>query len=183
MTPCDNCPLRLYNTKNHKLEGIGNPFNGRCIVVPNVDYPAYKGESMSFSSQVSIIRDTLSSFTGEVLNNLYILPLIRCNETIGCEVDENIYSRCIEYFKEDVKKYNFKHILLLGDAARRFFNISIYNIIDCVLVSRNNRYYSVNYSPLVKNVNGDLGNAFENNLKQWYGDILNKHYTNKMIKL
>jgi hypothetical protein len=132
---------------------------------------------------VSIIRDTLSSFTGEVLNNLYILPLIRCNETIGCEVDENIYSRCIEYFKEDVKKYNFKHILLLGDAARRFFNISIYNIIDCVLVSRNNRYYSVDYSPLVKNVNSDLGNTFENNLKQWYGDILNKHYTNKFVRL
>ena len=109
--------------------------------------------------------------------------LLRCNETIGCEVDENSYSRCIEYFKEDVKKYNFKHILLLGDAARRFFNVSIYTIIDCVLVSGNNRYYSVNYSPLVKNVNDKLGNAFENNLKQWYGDVLNKHYINKIINL
>ena len=46
---CDNCALRLYNTKSYNLQGIGNPFYGNCIVVPNVDYKAYKGKSMDFS--------------------------------------------------------------------------------------------------------------------------------------
>lgn len=39
--PCDNCPLRLFNSKCHNLQGVGNPFMGKLIILPNVDYDAY----------------------------------------------------------------------------------------------------------------------------------------------
>ena len=72
---CDDCALRLYNTKSYNLQGIGNPFYGNCIVIPNVDYKAYKGKSMDFSTQVDIIKETLILSTGVEESNLYIVPL------------------------------------------------------------------------------------------------------------
>ena len=64
---CDNCALRLYNTKSYNIQGIGNPFYGNCIVVPNVDYVAYKKGDMGFSTQVDVIKSIISS-TGEVID-------------------------------------------------------------------------------------------------------------------
>lgn len=42
MDVCKDCPMRLFNIKHHNLQGIGNPYFGICIVIPNVDYDAYK---------------------------------------------------------------------------------------------------------------------------------------------
>ena len=64
MSPCDNCALRLFNDKCHCLEGVGNPNYGTLIVVPNVDYNAYKNKGMTFSKYVEIINDILSPSTG-----------------------------------------------------------------------------------------------------------------------
>ena len=64
MSVCEGCVLRLYNTKSYNLRGVGNPFSGNCIVVPNVDYKAYKGKSMSFSSQVEVIKEVLILLRG-----------------------------------------------------------------------------------------------------------------------
>ena len=61
---CSNCALRLYNTKSYNLQGVGNPYKGNVIVVPNVDYKAYKGKSMDFSTQVEIIEHVLHLSTG-----------------------------------------------------------------------------------------------------------------------
>ena len=55
MDVCSECPIRLFNNKHYNLQGIGNPYFGNCIVVPNVDYNAYKNGSMGFSNQVEII--------------------------------------------------------------------------------------------------------------------------------
>ena len=50
MSVCDLCPMRLFNTKHYNLRGVGNPYFGKCIVIPNVDYDAYKkGEEISKS--------------------------------------------------------------------------------------------------------------------------------------
>lgn len=61
---CSGCSLRLFNTKHYNLYGIGNPYFGNCIVVPNVDYNAYKKGSMGFSDQVKIIKESLHFSTG-----------------------------------------------------------------------------------------------------------------------
>ena len=53
---CDSCALRLFNDKCHCLEGVGNPNYGTLIVVPNVDYNAYKNKGMTFSKYVEIIK-------------------------------------------------------------------------------------------------------------------------------
>lgn len=166
MSPCDECAMRLFNTKQYNLQGIGNPHYGRCIIVPNVDYIAYKKGSMDFSSQVEIIKECISS-TGEV-DDLYIAPLIRCNESIACELTDDIYNRCITYFAEDIKKYNFKFIMLLGNAGRKFLNCDISNNLNTLGISKNGRFYSVNYSPLVKYTNEDKFEEFKINLIRWY---------------
>ena len=80
---CDGCALRLYNTKSYNLHGVGNPFSGNCIVVPNVDYKAYKGKSMDFSTQVEVIRNILIPFTGGGESNFYIVPLINSITRVG----------------------------------------------------------------------------------------------------
>ena len=88
-----------FNNKHYNLQGIGNPYFGKCIVVPNVDYIAYKKGDMGFSTQVEIIQDVLSS-TGEG-DNVFIVPLIRCNENISCDFD-------ISKIKKFMEKNNIK---------------------------------------------------------------------------
>ena len=168
---CDNCALRLYNTKSYNIQGIGNPFYGNCIVVPNVDYKAYKGKSMDFSTQVKVIRNILIPFTGGEESNFYIVPLIRCNEQISCEVDVATYQKCLYYFAEDVKNFDFKNILLLGTAARRFFGCNIHEYLNTVMLSKNGRRYFVNYSPLIQYGDDKLFDIFKEYLIKWYNSI------------
>ena len=136
MGVCDECAMRLFNTKQYNLQGVGNPSFERCIVIPNVDYIAYKNRSVTFSEQVKVIEDILHSSTGEVdiLNSLYIVPLIRCCEKLGCELTDDIYNRCITYFAQDVKKYNFHNVLLLGDAGRKFLNCDIKDNLNTLII-------------------------------------------------
>lgn len=168
---CKDCALRLYNTKSYNLQGVGNPYKGSVIVVPNVDYKAYKGKSMDFSTQVEIIEDVLHLSTGVEESNFYVVPLIRCNEQISCEVDDATYRKCLQYFAQDVRKYNFKNILLLGNAARRFLNINIHEYLDTIIISKNQRRYFVNYSPFIKNIDENIFNIFKDNLIKWNAAI------------
>lgn len=168
---CDDCALKLYNTKSYNLQGVGNPFYGNCIVVPNVDYKAYKGKSMDFSTQVEIIKETLILSTGVEESNLYIVPLIRCNEQISCEIDKATFNRCLYYFAKDIMTYNLKNILLLGSAARRFLNVNINEHFDTVFLSKSGRRYFVNYSPLIEYVDEKLFDTFKEYLIKWYNSI------------
>ena len=179
MNYCEDCVIRLFNTKHYNLQGIGNPYFGNCIIVPNVDYNAYKKGGMEFSKQVEIIKSLISS-TGE-LDDLYVLPLIRCNEYVSCELNEDNYIKCIGYLIEDMKKYQFKNIMLLGSAGRRFLNCNISDYFDTIFVSVNNRRYWVNYSPLINYTDSDKYEIFKSNLIRWYNSIKNNDFTNYKI--
>ena len=170
MNICENCPIRLFNTKHYNLHGVGNPYFGNCIVVPNVDYSAYKNGNMGFSEQVKIIKEVLNLPTGEgdSLNNIFIVPLIRCNESISCEIDKISYNRCLHHFANDMRKYQFKRILLLGDAGRRFLNCDITENLNTLIVSSNNKFYNINYSPLIKYKDDEKFNVFKTYLIKWY---------------
>ena len=89
MNVCKDCPLRLFNDKCHCFKGVGNPLYGKIIVVPNVDYDAYKNKGMTFSKYVEIINEALSPSTGG-LNDYFIVPLIRCKLTYKCPLCKNI---------------------------------------------------------------------------------------------
>ena len=180
---CNDCALRLYNTKSYNIQGIGNPFYGNCIVVPNVDYKAYKGKSMDFSTQVEVIRNILIPFTGGEESNFYIVPLIRCNEQISCEVDNITYNKCLHWFANDIRKYDFKNILLLGTAARRFLNCNITEYLDTIMVSPNGRKYFVNYSPLVKYSDDKLFEIFKEKLIHWYKCVSNGIFNYNFITI
>ena len=179
MNYCKDCVIRLFNIKHYNLQGIGNPYFGNCIIVPNVDYNAYKKGGMEFSKQVEIIKSLISS-TGE-LDDLYVLPLIRCNEYISCELNEDSYLKCIGYLVEDMKKYQFKNIMLLGSAGRRFLNCNISDYFDTIFISVNNRRYWVNYSPLINYTDSDKYEIFKSNLIRWYNSIKNNDFTNYKI--
>lgn len=179
MNYCEDCVIRLFNNKHYNLQGIGNPYFGNCIIVPNVDYNAYKKGGMEFSKQVEIIKSLISS-TGE-LDDLYVLPLIRCNEYISCELNEDSYLKCIGYLVEDMKKYQFKNIMLLGSAGRRFLNCNISDYFDTIFISVNNRRYWVNYSPLINYTDSDKYEIFKSNLIRWYNSIKNNDFTNYKI--
>lgn len=179
MNYCEDCVIRLFNTKHYNLQGIGNPYFGNCIIVPNVDYNAYKKGGMEFSKQVEIIKSLISS-TGE-LDDLYVLPLIRCNEYVSCELNEDSYLKCIGYLIEDMKKYQFKNIMLLGSAGRRFLNCNISDYFDTIFISVNNRRYWVNYSPLINYTDSNKYETFKSNLIRWYNSIKNNDFTNYKI--
>lgn len=170
MDICEDCPIRLFNNKNYNLHGVGNPYFGNCIVVPNVDYSAYKKGSMGFSKQVNIIKEVLNLSTGEQNNlyDIYIVPLIRCNKSISCELDDNSYNRCLQHFRNDMIKYQFNRILLLGDAGRRFLNCDITENLDTLIVSSNRKFYNINYSPLIKYKDNEKFFMFETYLIKWY---------------
>lgn len=184
MTICEDCPMRLFNTKHYNLHGVGNPYFGNCIVVPNVDYNAYKEGDMGFSKQVEIIKEILHPSTGEGdnvdnLDDVFIVPLIRCNENISCELDDDSYNRCLHHFANDVRKYQFTRILLLGDAARRFLQIDIKTNFETVYISSNNRFYNINYSPLIKFIDKDKYEVFQSYLRKWYCSCKTKYFPYK----
>lgn len=180
---CDNCALRLYNTKSYNLHGVGNPYSGNCIVVPNVDYKAYKGKSMSFSSQVEVIKEVLIPLTGVEESNFYVVPLIRCNEQISREIDKRTFDNCLHWFANDLRIYDFKNILLLGSAARRFLNCNIKDHLDDIMISPNGRKYFVNYSPLVQYADETLYNTFKEKLVHWYQCVNNDMFDYNFILL
>lgn len=171
---CTECAMRLFNTKHYNLQGIGNPYFGKCIVIPNVDYVAYKKGDIGFSKQVEIIKSIISS-TGE-LTDVFIVPFIRCNETISCELNDDIYRRCLTNFANDIRKFNFQDILLLGEAGRRFFTCDINQYLDTIIISSNNRRYCVNYSPLIKYIDDNKFKIFKSHLLKWYNSVNNKCY-------
>ena len=175
---CENCPLRLYNTKGYCLSGVGDPYHGNLIVIPNVDYKGYKAQDISFSNQVKIITDVISS-TG-VLEKVYIVPLIRCNETISCEVDQTIINRCINWTNRDITIYEFKRILLLGSAVDRILHSTVKYTID-KYISGKQFLIETNYSPLIKYTNDELYKVFKSKLISWYNEAINKIYTKKEI--
>jgi len=172
---CDNCPLRLFNSKCHNLQGVGNPFMGKLIILPNVDYDAYKHKDMSFSKQVEVLMQNIS-FTGE-LADTYIVPLIRCNESLGCDINDDIIRNCQRYLAKDVKTYDFKHIMLCGSAVERFLHGSIYRLIDSIVVSGNNRRYYSNYSPLIKYVDESKFKTFVQKVDDFLYSASNNDYS------
>lgn len=179
INPCDNCPLRLFNKKCHNLQGVGNPFMGKLIILPNVDYDAYQKKDMSFSKQIEIITQHIP-FTGG-LSETYIVPLIRCNEDIACDINEDIIRCCQTYLKRDFIKYNFRHILLCGSAVNRFLNSSISKLKDSIVVSKNNRLYYSNYSPFIKYIDNNKFDEFVNNTVRFLNSALNQDYSDYNI--
>ena len=176
MNVCDQCPLRLFNNRGHNINGIGNIWSGSALVLPNVDIPAYKKQNMSFSSQVGIINTILP--TGGQEQNLYIVPLIRCNEHFDIEITQRILHRCLHYFNEDVNNHQIKNIMLCGDAARRMLNIDdLKPYLDTVICeNKTRRRYFVNYSPLVKYTNDEHFEVFKSHLLKYYNSITSKMY-------
>ena len=74
---CDNCALGMFNTKCKCLHGVGNPMSGMMIVVPNVDYNAYKNRGMTFSKYVEIVK-LLAALPRSIIF-LILLTLISAN--------------------------------------------------------------------------------------------------------
>ena len=169
MSPCDNCALRLFNDKCHCLEGVGNPNYGTLIVVPNVDYNAYKNKGMTFSKYVEIINDILSPSTGG-LEEYYVTPLIRCKLYDKCPIDRRMIINCSVHTFKDIHKYNFTKILLLGKASELINVDNIGDNINKIFIGNNTelRGYSVNYSPFIKYIDEDKFEVFKEHLIKWY---------------
>uniref|UniRef100_A0AAU8MM64 Uncharacterized protein n=1 Tax=Geladintestivirus 2 TaxID=3233134 RepID=A0AAU8MM64_9CAUD len=176
---CDNCPVRLFNTKHYNLKPIGNPYHNKAIVVPNVGYEGYKRGSIEFDEQVKLILNHIS-FTGE-LHDVYIVPFIRCNTTISCEINDNIIANCSKYFIAEVNKFKFTDIMFLGDSVRMFCNCNITEYLDTIMVSRKGIRLAVNYSPLIKFVDKDKFSVFKDKLNKWYNAVNNKYFDNYNI--
>lgn len=170
---CDNCAIRLFNTKGYCLSGIGEPYSGNAVILPNVDYSAYKASDVSFSKQIEIISNIL--FTGGFTKpNLFYLPLIRCNETISCDINDFVFKRCLTYLIADIKTYKFKNYLVIGKAVNRLFpDTSIYYARNSIY--RNNiGSFAFTYSPF----NKDKCEEFQYDVIRWYSAIINNNYSN-----
>lgn len=182
MSYCDNCPLRLYNKVNY-INGVGDTYYGNCIVLPNIDRETYKKRSVKYSEHIKIIKDILSTNSESKEDKFYIIPLIRCYNNSNYEIDDIVYQKCIHYFMLDLMKYNFKNILLLGQAAIKFLGINNIsnNLNNCYVT--NNRKYFINYSPFT--INNDVyAERFKEYLIKWY-NYINKVPVDKynLIKL
>ena len=180
---CNKCPLKLFNNKCYNLQPIGNPIYGNAIVVPNVDYNAYKNKGMDFSKYVEIIKDVMSS-TGE-LDNYYVIPLIRCKLVKECPINNDILSNCATYFVNEIRKYKLRHVILLGDAAKFWLNIdNISAYTDSVICDSNTRtIYNVSYSPFVKYIDDNKFEDFKSHLIKWCNSIQTRIYDYEIINI
>ena len=183
MTSCESCVLRLFNDKGYNICGVGNIWSGNALVLPNVDNDAYKKQDMSFSSQVEVISNILS--TGGLEQNLYVMPFIRCKEFKDIEITNDIIRRCLNYFYKDVKTHQISNIMLCGDAARRYLNIDdIKTYLDIIIYdTKTGIKYFVNYSPLVKYTNEELFKSFELHLNKYYNSVINNFYEYEVMTI
>ena len=177
---CEGCPLGMFNTKCKCLSGVGNPMSGMIIVVPNVDYNAYKNRGMIFSKYVEIINEVIIPFTGGLEQlDPFIVPLIRCKLDDKCPVNENIIHRCMLHTFADIRMNAINKIMLLGSAATNFgFDITkgkdkLYYIFPYV--------YSTNYSPFIKFIDDTKYDEFRNRLVKWITANKNNNYNGMEI--
>ena len=177
---CEGCPLGMFNTKCKCLSGVGNPMSGMIIIVPNVDYNAYKNRGMTFSKYVEIVRDTIIPFTGGLEQlDPFIVPLIRCKLDKRCPVNEYIARRCMLHTFADIRINNIKKIMLLGNAATNFgFDITkgkdkLYYVSPFV--------YSTNYSPFIKFIDNNNYDEFRNRLIKWISANKDTNYNGMEI--
>ena len=166
MNICEDCPLGLFITKCKCLSGVGNRMSGMIIIVPNVDYNAYKNKGMTFSKYVEIVKETIISSTGGLEQlDPFIVPLIRCKLDERCPINERIVSKCALYTFADIRINNIKKIMLLGRAATSFgFDITkgkdkLYYVAPFV--------YSTNYYPFIKFIDYNKYDEFRNLLVNW----------------
>lgn len=184
MTPCDDCALRLFNDKCHCLKGVGNPWSGKMIVVPNVDYQAYKNKDMTFSKYVEVINEVLTSSTGGL--DYYIVPLIRCKLNENCPIDNHLIRRCGVYLFTEMRIYNINKILLLGRAAELITPNAISKDVNKMFIGPGTlgRVYSVSYSPLVKYIDDNKYKEFCNHLVKWFNaDKYNNYDGFEIVKI
>lgn len=179
---CQDCPMRLFHPKHYKIDGFGQPYYGKLIVIPGIDNSCHNADTIEIDKQVQIVLDCLvpeTPSTGERRNlDIYIVPFIRCAQTKENILNEDIIRSCKKHLADDIKKYNFKDILLLGDAVKYLFdNCNIKDYVDKAIITNNNRRYVFNYSPFTKFTNEDLYNEFRNNITKWY-DIVSLNRLN-----
>ena len=180
---CNDCALGMFNTKCKCLDGVGNPMSGMIIVVPNVDYNAYKNRGMTFSKYVEIVKEIITPLTGGLEQlDPYIVPLIRCKLDERCPVNQYIANRCMLHTFADIRINNIKKIMLLGNAATNFgFDITkgkdkLYYIAPYV--------YSTNYSPFIKFIDDNKYDEFRNRLVKWLTASKDNNYNGmEIIKL
>lgn len=177
---CEGCPLGMFNTKCKCLSGVGNPMSGMIIVVPNVDYNAYKNRGITFSKYVEIINDVITPFTGGLEQLVpFIVPLIRCKLDDKCPINESIVRRCMLHTFADIRINNIKKIMVLGRAATDFgFDITkgkdkLYHVAPFV--------YSTNYSPFIKFIDDSKYKEFCNRLIKWISANKDNNYNGMEI--
>jgi uracil-DNA glycosylase family 4 len=181
---CEDCALGMFNTKCKCLNGIGNPMSGKIIVVPDVDYNAYKNKGMTFSKYVEIVTQAITSSTGGLEKlDVYIVPLIRCKPVQQCPMTKDIAAKCMQYTFDEIKDNGIHKVMLLGNAAAYMQFPSTYYTKDIIYLI-GNVGYSTCYSPFIKFRDDIKYNEFCNRLNTWYNaDKTNNYNGMKIIKV
>lgn len=178
---CSNCALGLFNEKCKCLSGVGNPMSGKLIVVPNVDYRAYKNRGMTFSKYVEIVKDILIPSTGGLEQlDVFIVPLIRCKLTDKCPVTDDIAKNCMTYTFDDIVNNDIHKVMLLGSAAF-YAGFPSSSITKDKLFVLGNVVYSTAYSPFVKFKDDIKYKELCNRLIKWYGADKTNNYNGMEI--
>lgn len=180
---CLNCPLKLFNDKTYNIQGIGNPYAGKLILLPSINYKSYQIlNNDNCKSKIKQLLNAHISSTGVLESNYYLLPIIRCKIDDSFGLDNVSYSKCIKLLSEDFKKYDFKHIHILGDAVDKFLHKNIAYNLNNVFVSTNGRFYTVNYSPNIKYIDDNKYKLYLTYLNSWLSSSINNDYSNYKIQ-
>lgn len=167
--PCEDCPQRLIQHIYH-YSGMGNAVSGKVIILP------YKNDEM-----LNIILDTLGT---NILEELYITAYIKCEPSFNYPIDNKTIRCCYKNLYKEFSENNFTDILLLGDAARHFFNIDNITVsLNKLIVTKRFKRYVVNYDPLVKLKDDTKFESFKEHLIKWYNAVNNKIYDYEIVKI
>lgn len=166
--------MRLLNDKVYNLQGVGNPMFGNVIIIPNVDYKAYRRKRLELGEYVKEIISTILP-TGE-LSDVYITPLVHCKANRTYPVNNSILRNCSQILQYEFKKYNFKRVLILGSAVEQIMGLDLKKYAGKTIYYRqNNSFWTMTYSPLCKHSNATKYSEFKNHLTKWYNNVINKN--------
>lgn len=184
---CNDCALRLFNTKGHNIHGVGNAHYGNMIIMAYVDKESYKAQNYSFSKGVQMLNNHCISSTGELITNYcYITPAIKCKIPITFEIGNDIIKRCTYILCREITQYNIRLVMLIG-SANKLFGCSPIGDINIVHVTRNLSkdgfiYYFHLPNVFYGNPTEELIKTFNDGFSNWYNAIKTFNFNNYKMK-
>ena len=176
---CTNCAYRIVVEKRYRcIQGIGNRYNKRIIVLPSLKY---KNKTIEDNTTYTFLNELYNRFYGKALaTDYYITAFIKCPCDRNYPINRDILKQCVNYFIEEMNANDYNKIILLGNTGEYLIDKKpnnsniMYSFID-------NRHVTCCYSPNLQNKNSNVIKLFVTKIRNTFDAFNSNDYSKFQI--